>query len=128
MKSTIELKHVGPRQHVHVLLEELIARVEERLRHFRSEAISIHVVFEENGSHKLFRTAVTCHTPHHVAAAHEEHRQAGASIRRAFAELERQLERALARYRPQQLRQWLRRTEARAARVLAAQSSLESDE
>ena len=51
MKSTIELKHVGPRQHVQGLLEELISRVEEKLRHFRGDAISIHVVFEIGRAH-----------------------------------------------------------------------------
>ena len=111
MKSTIELKHVGPRQHVQGLLEELISRVEEKLRHFRGDALSIHVVFEENGAHKLFRAAVTCHIPQHVIAAHEEHREAGVAIRKAFAELSRQLKRQLARYRPQQLRRGLRRSQ-----------------
>ena len=119
MKSTIELKHVGPRQHVQGIIEELIARVEEKLQHFRSQEVSIHVVFEENGSHKLFRTSLTCHIPRCVVAAHEEHRESGVSIRHAFAELERQLERHLSRYRPQGLRRRLQRTEQRVKRLSA---------
>ncbi|MBI4598067.1 MAG: HEAT repeat domain-containing protein [Candidatus Omnitrophica bacterium] len=113
MKSTIELKHVGPRQHVQHLLEELIGRLEDRLRHFRGEALSIHVVFEENGARKLYRTSVTCHIPRRIIAAHEEHRDPGISIRESFAEIERQLEKQLARFRPHALRR-------RAARSLVA--------
>lgn len=96
MKRTIELKHVGPKAHVRALLEELIGRLEDRLGHMATEAVSLHVVFDENGSHQLFRTAVSCHLPGHTVAAHEERREAGLSIRRAFAELERQLEKVKA--------------------------------
>jgi len=92
MKRTIELKHVGPKDHVRRVLEELITRLEDRLRHFPEDAVSLHVLFEENGSHELFRTSVTCHVPKHLVAAHEENRDPGVSIRKAFAEIERQLE------------------------------------
>lgn len=116
MKTTIELKHVGPRQRVQGLLEELISRLEERLKHFRSDALSVHVMFEENRRHTLFHAKVTCHIPQHVIAAHEEDRDPGAAIRKAFTELSRRLERRLAKYRPQQLRRGLRRSQARALR------------
>ncbi|MBI3011564.1 MAG: HEAT repeat domain-containing protein [Candidatus Omnitrophica bacterium] len=92
MKRMIELKHVGPRGHVQRLLEELIDRLGNKLKHFPDEAVSLHVLFEENGAHKLYRTSLTCHVPGHTVAAHEERREAGSSIREAFAELERQLE------------------------------------
>ena len=92
MKRTIELKHVGPKGHVRTLLEELIGRLEEKLSRFPRDAVSIHLVFEENGTHKLYRTSLTCHVPGHTVAAHEERRDAGASIREAFTEVERQLE------------------------------------
>lgn len=104
MKQTIELKRVGPRHHVQQLLEELIARLDEKLRHFPKDAVSLHVLFEENGSHKLFHTALTCHLPRHTVAAHEEGRDAGAVIRRAFAEVERQLEKQKAVVRSDYLR------------------------
>ena len=100
MQRVIELKHVGPKALVRNLLEELIGRLEEKLRHFASEATSVHVVFEVNGSHKLYRTSLTCHVPGHIVAAHNENRDAGASIRTAFAEIQRQLEKqkAIARH------------------------------
>ena len=104
MKRTIELKHVGPRQHVQRLLEELIDRLEDKLRRVSPEATSVHAVFEENGTHKLYRISLTCHLPPgHVVAAHDEGRDAGQAIRSAFAELERQLEKqkALLRHEPQ---------------------------
>ena len=104
MKRTIELKHVAPKEHVRHLLEELLDRLEEKLSHFPSDAVSIHAVFEENGSHTLYRTSLTCHVPGHMIAAHDEHRDAGATIREAFAELERQLEKRKAFLRHEHLR------------------------
>lgn len=92
MKHTIELKHVGPAQHVRRLLEELIDRLEERLVHLPKDAVFLHVVFEENGTHKLYRTSLSCHVPGRSVAAREENRSAGTAIREAFEELERQLE------------------------------------
>ena len=92
MKRIIELKHVGPKEHVRNLLQELIARLEEKLVHVPDDAASIHVVFEENAAHKIYRTSVTCHVPRQIAAAHEERRDAGESIRKAFAEISRQVQ------------------------------------
>jgi len=104
MKRTIELKHVGPRSHVRGLLEELIGRLEEKLEHFPSDAVSLHVLFEENGSHLLYRTDLTCHVPGHTVAAHEEGRDAGTTIRKAFADAGRQLEKQKALIRHEHLR------------------------
>ncbi len=104
MKRTIELKHVGPKEHVRTLIEELADRVEAHLRHFPDGVTSLHVLFDENGSHKLYRTAVTCHLPGHMVAAHEENRDAGLSIRKAFAELKRQLDKKSALLRREHLR------------------------
>ncbi len=106
MKRTIELKHVGPKAHVRRLLEELIDRLEERLGHFDPEAVFLHVVFEENGSHKLHRVSLSCHIPRQMVAAHEEHRDAGLAIRKAFKDMERQLEKrkAFIRHEPQRRR------------------------
>jgi len=91
MTRTIELKRVGPKKHVRSLIEELIARLEEKLQHVPEEAVSIHVLFDENGTHQVYRTALTCHIPGHVAATHKEGREAGDTIRDAFKDLERQL-------------------------------------
>ena len=104
MKRIIELKHVGPKEHVKALLEDLIGRLEEKLNHFPPDAVTLHVLFDENGTHKLFRTALTVHLPGHTVAAHEEGREAGASIRTAFAEVERQLEKQKALMRHEHLR------------------------
>jgi ribosome-associated translation inhibitor RaiA len=78
--------------------------LEEKLDHFPPDAVSLHVLFEENGTHKLFRTALTCHVPGHTVAAHEEGRAAGETIRKAFAEVERQLEKQKAFLRREHLR------------------------
>lgn len=114
MKETIELKHVGPRQHVQGLLEELIARLEEKLQHIPPDAVSLHVVFEENVSHKLYRTSLSCHVPGRLVAAHEERRDPGQSIRVAFAELERQLDKQKAILRHDRLRRKSQQTQRKA--------------
>ena len=103
MRRTIELKHVGPRNHVQRLLSELIDRLEDKLQRVSQDAMSVHAVFEENGSHKLYRTSLTCHLPGHLVAAHEEGRDPGLTIRKAFAELERQLDKQKAILRHERL-------------------------
>lgn len=115
MKRFIELKHVGPKAQVRGLIEDLSGRLEDKLRHFPEEAVSLHVVFEENGAHTLYRTAVTCHVPGHTVAAHEESRQAGTTIREAFAEIERQMDKLNAVIR----QDYLRRRSAKTRRAPA---------
>lgn len=110
MQRIIELKHVGPKAHVRQLLEDLIGRLEEKLQHVPAEATTLHVMFEENGTHKLYRTSLTCHIPGHTVAAHEERRDAGSSIRKAFAEVERQLEKQKAVLRHEHLRRRSKQT------------------
>jgi ribosome-associated translation inhibitor RaiA len=122
MKRMIELKHVGEaRDHVRGLLESLCDRLEEKLAHFPKDAVSLHVLFEEHP--KLFHTAVTCHIPGHTVAAHEEQRQAGLSIRKAFAEVARQLERQKANVRHDHLR----RQSQRGSRKLAKAAGFTED-
>lgn len=104
MKRIIELKHVKPRQHVQQLLEDLIERLEDKLTHFPDDAVTLHVLFEENGTGKLYRTSLSCHVPGHTVVAREERRDSGASIREAFQELGRQLEKQKARLRREHLR------------------------
>lgn len=91
MKRAIELKHVGAKPTVQGLLNDRMDRLEDKLGGFDSDAVSVHVAFEESRVHRLFRIAVTCHVPGHLVAAHEEQRDAGAAVRKAFAEVERQL-------------------------------------
>ena len=99
MKRTIEMKHVGPRKHVRALIDDLIDRLEDRLHRFQQDAVSVHVLFEENGARTLYRTCLSCHIPRHMLAAHEESRNPGAAIRKAFKELERQVEKQSSRLR-----------------------------
>ena len=113
MKRTIEFKHVGPKAQVRQLIEELSDRLDERLRHFPDEVVSLHILFEENGSHTLYRTALTCHVPGRIVAAHEESREAGATIRKAFEEVERQVD----KYNAVARQEYLRRRSARTKRV-----------
>ena len=128
MKRTIELKHVGPRSHVWGLLEELTDRLEDKLRHFPQDTVSFHVLFDENGAHKLYRIAVTCHVPGRTVAAHEESHDPGATIRKAFAEIERQLERHKAMLRREHLRRRSRQTQRAPRRLAPLPQSIEGEE
>jgi len=111
MRRVIELKHVGPKEHVRTLIGELIDRLEGKLRHFPEDALSIHVLFEENGTHALYHTSLTCHVPGHLVVARKESKDAGAAIREAFGELGRQLEKRSALLRRE--RWWKRRRSGR---------------
>ena len=115
MKRGIEIKHVDAKRHVRMLLEELSDRLEDKLRHFPKDAVSLHVLFEENGSRKLYHTSVTCHLPHHTVAADQEAREAGVSIRKTFAEIQRQLEKQKANVRHERLVRRLRRASPKMA-------------
>lgn len=111
MKRFIELKHVGPRTQVRQLIDELLDRLEHKVRHFPADAVSAHVLFEENGTRTLFRASVTCHVPRRMVAAHEEQRDPGGAIRRAFKEVERQLEKQDTMQRQRHLRKRSVRTQ-----------------
>ena len=104
MTRVIEIKHVEAKEQVRGLIEGLIDRLEEKLQHFRNDSISVHALFEENGSRTVYRTLVSCHIPGHTVAAHEEGRDPGVSIRKTFAEVERQLTKQTARLRREHLR------------------------
>ena len=122
MNRTIEIKHTGATTLVHELLDDLIDRLEGRLSHFRGDSLSVHVVFSENGTHKLYRTAVTCHVPGHLVAAHQENRNPGTSIRKAFAEVERQIE----KYKDVRVHERLRKSRRiKSGRVAAANEDTE---
>jgi len=123
MQHTIELKHVGPKGHVYALVADLIARLEDKLGHLPQEAVSLHAVFEENGRHSLYRTALSCHVPGRMVAAHEEGRDAGQTIRKAFAELERQLEKYKAVHRHEYERRKSQRTRRGVAGTTPAERS-----
>ena len=114
MTRLIELRHVGPRKHVQQLLEGLVDRLEDRLHGVPKDGASVHVVFEENAAHKLYRISLTCHVPGHIAAAREEGHKPGAIIRDAFAELERQLGKQIAILRHETQRRHMMRTRRRA--------------
>ena len=112
MKRLIEIKHVSAKEHVRELIDGLINGLEEKLSRFRGEAMSVHAVFEENGAHRLYRFALTCHMPGRTVAAHEEAHEPGTVIRAAFAEVERQLDKYKAVSRQERARKRLGRLQA----------------
>jgi ribosome-associated translation inhibitor RaiA len=89
---------------VRALIDELLDRLEHKLRHFPAEVVSAHALFEENGSRTLYHASLTCHIPGRLIAARKEARNPGQALRGAFAELERQLEKQNRTLRQRHLR------------------------
>ncbi len=112
MKRLIEVKRVGAKAHVRDLIDGLIDRLEEKLQHFNADAMSVHAVFDENAAHRLYRIALTCHVPGRTVAAHEESHDAGSTIRAAFAEVQRQLDKHKAVLRQERMHKRLRAAKA----------------
>ena len=104
MKTLVELKRTKDRERVGSLIDDMLLRLEERLKHFPADSVSCHVMFEENGDHSLSRTSISCHVPGHIIAAHKESKDPGFAIRKAFDEIERQLGKKSALMRMEHLR------------------------
>ena len=105
MRLVIDLKHVGPRELVQGLIQDLSGRIEQKLSRMGQDSVSVRVVFEEISARRpLYKAAVTCHIPRHLIAAHEERRDAGQALRWAFKEVERQLDKQNAIVRRERLR------------------------
>jgi ribosomal subunit interface protein len=104
MKTLVEVRGAKDKELVGLLIDDLLARLEERLKHYETDSVSTHVFFEENGDHSLSRTSISCHVPGHIIAAHQESKDPYFTIRKAFDEIERQLGKKSALMRKEHLR------------------------
>ncbi|MCU1233874.1 MAG: putative polymerase, sigma 28 subunit, partial [Candidatus Solibacter sp.] len=92
MLHQIEFKNTTAKEEFRKLSEELIAKVDKRLKALPPETVFLRVVIEEIAGETVWRVSITLDVPGKVLAAREENFDGNAAIRAAFAEIERQIE------------------------------------
>lgn len=108
MRHSIEFKHFEPDERVRKLVEELIARLEKHTKGFDKEIVFLRVAIEENSVRTLYHVSITLDLPGKILAAKAEHHDVIATLRDAFDDIERQVEKFKADLRGEQY--WKRRT------------------
>jgi len=105
MKHNIEYKNVAPnrKEHIQTLCERYLASLQKHLQVFPSDTVFLYGVIEQHPSRALSRVSLTLHLPKRVLAAKEESHEINETIREAFLELERQLEKHKALLRQEHL-------------------------
>ena len=104
MQHSLTFKRVSAKPYLTVLIDELLAHLDEQTSSFRDETAFTHVVIEQNKARTLFRVALHCTVPKRNLAVHDEGHDAVATLREAFSELERQLGKYKAKLRKTHLR------------------------
>jgi RNA polymerase sigma factor (sigma-70 family) len=114
MRHSIEFKHFEPKQRVQELIENLIARLEKQAKDFPQDLVFLRLLVEEMAARKLYHVAITLELPGRTLATKEERHDVNDTIRDAFAEIERQLEKYKASLRGEHLwKRPARRAQAR---------------
>ena len=109
MHHSLTFKRVTVKPYLTVLLDELLAHLEDYTASLHEDATFVHVVIEQNKARTLFRLSLHCEVPRSTLVVHEEGHDAVAVLREAFDELERQL----GRYKAKRRRTHLRKQDAR---------------
>jgi len=103
MKGHVTYKNISPASHERI--EQLIDRMTEKhlerhLSHMQPDMVQLFAIVEKNRHHHdLYRVALRLHVPRTVLVAREDGHDLEVILREAFEELERQVERYLARLR-----------------------------
>jgi RNA polymerase sigma factor (sigma-70 family) len=92
MKYELEFKGLESAPDVRRLIESLITRLDRKSQALSDEPLFVRCVVEEVETHKLYRVSLTLEVPQKTLAAKQEMHDAQAAIRRAFEEIETQLE------------------------------------
>jgi ribosomal subunit interface protein len=105
MKHNIEYKNVAPdrKEHVQTLYEQHLASLQKHVQSFPSDTVFLHGVIEQHPSRERYRVSLTLHLPQRVLSAQEEDHAVNDTIREAFSELERQLDKHKAFLRQEHL-------------------------
>jgi RNA polymerase sigma factor (sigma-70 family) len=122
MKRNIEYKNVAPnrKEHIQTLCERYLASLQKHLQVFPSDTVFLYGVIEQHPSRALYRVSLTLHLPKRLLSAKEEGHEINDTIREAFLELERQLEKHKALLRQEHLwRRPARREQLRQERTQA---------
>jgi RNA polymerase sigma factor (sigma-70 family) len=91
LKHNIEFKDAASDGRTRKLIESLITRIDNATRIFPSDARFLQVLVDEDPVHHLWKVSLTLELPGKTLAANNEGPELEASLRSAFAEVERQL-------------------------------------
>jgi ribosomal subunit interface protein len=120
MKHNIEYRNFEATERINSLIESLIAKLEKRARNFSPDAVFLRISIEENQARTLYPVSLTTEVPGKTLATREERHELEASIKDAFAEIERQLQEHKSKLRGEHLWKRLsRRDEIRAMKATA---------
>jgi ribosome-associated translation inhibitor RaiA len=92
MNRDIEFKGFKPPPWVRNLIAHLVTRVERKAGNFSSDLVSLRVMVEENAAHKLSQVSMILGVLGKTLATKDESHEVVASIKEAFAEIKRQLQ------------------------------------
>jgi len=116
MKHNIEFKNMEPNKTVQDLIEYLISKLERKTRNVSPEVVFLRVLVEKNAARTLYPVSLTIQLPGKTLATKEEQHELVDSLRGAFAEIERQLEKYKSSLRGEHL--WKPREKRREIREL----------
>src|SRR4051794_16535443 len=92
MKHTVEFKDWRPDAQVRELVETQISRLQRLINTLPEEALLLRAVVVRNTTRTLYGVSITLELPGRTLATYEERHDLKDTIRGAFAEIRRQLE------------------------------------
>jgi RNA polymerase sigma factor (sigma-70 family) len=120
MKHNIEYRNFEATERINSLIESLIAKLDKRTRNFSPDVLFLRISIEGNQTRTLYHVSITMDVPGRTLATKEERHEPEASMKDAFAEIERQLQEHKSRLRGEHLWKRLsRRKEIRAMKATA---------
>jgi ribosome-associated translation inhibitor RaiA len=92
MNCNIEFKSFAPQKEIQRLIQELITRIEKKVKGFPPDVVYLRMMVEENSVRTLYHVSLVLELPEKTLATKEERHDLDETIRDAFAEIERQLD------------------------------------
>ena len=108
MNFNIEFKGFTPQKRIQELIQKLVTQTEKHTNSFSPDVVFLRLLLEENSARKVYRVSINLKLSGKTLVAKEERHNLVETIRRAFTEIDRQLEAYKASLRDEQL--WKRRT------------------
>jgi ribosomal subunit interface protein len=108
MRHNNEYKNFEPKERVRKLVEDLIARLDKHVKDFPEETVFLRVLIEETAVRKLYHVSITLDLLGKILTAKEERHDVVETVRDAFEEIKRQINKYKAEVRGEQ--SWKRRT------------------
>jgi ribosomal subunit interface protein len=121
MKHNIEYKNFEATDGLRSLIDRLIAKLEKRAKNFSPDVVFLRTMIEENQTRSLHHVSLTLDVPGKTLATKEERYDLEATLKDAFAEIERQLKEYKSRLRREHLwKRLAKREEIREMKAVAA--------